>query len=66
MLERDGVPPAQRRYDRSLDIKYVGQGYTLNIPIAEAHFTLRRCQPLPSAFTPGMTHCMAFAPMLSQ
>ena len=63
MLERDGTP-AQQRYDRSLDIKYVGQGYTLNIPIAE--LTLRRCQPLPSAFTPGMTHCMAFAPMLSQ
>jgi N-methylhydantoinase A len=39
ILERDGVPPAQRRYDRSLDIKYVGQGYTLNIPIGETHFT---------------------------
>ena len=39
ILERDGVPPAQRRYDRSLDIKYVGQGYTLNIPIVETHCT---------------------------
>jgi N-methylhydantoinase A len=38
-LERDGVPPTQRRYDRSLDIKYVGQGYTLNIPVAEAAFS---------------------------
>ncbi len=34
-LETDGVPAAQRRYERSLDIKYVGQGYTLNIPLPE-------------------------------
>lgn len=34
-LEADGVPPAQRCYERSLDIKYVGQGYTLNIPLPE-------------------------------
>jgi N-methylhydantoinase A len=32
-LAADGVPPAQRRYDRSLDMKYVGQGYTLNITL---------------------------------
>ena len=38
-LDLDGVPPAQRRYDRSLDMKYVGQGYTLNIPVTEAVFT---------------------------
>ncbi|MDH3600892.1 MAG: hydantoinase/oxoprolinase family protein [Candidatus Tectomicrobia bacterium] len=34
-LETDGVPPTSRRYDRSLDVKYVGQGYTLNIPLPE-------------------------------
>jgi N-methylhydantoinase A len=34
-LESDGIPPSQRRYARSLDIKYVGQGYTLNIPVSE-------------------------------
>jgi N-methylhydantoinase A len=38
-LDRDGVPLAQQRYDRSLDMKYVGQGYTLNIPVTEAVFT---------------------------
>ena len=38
-LDLDGVPAMQRRYDRSLDMKYVGQGYTLNIAVAEAHFT---------------------------
>jgi N-methylhydantoinase A len=38
-LESDGVPPAQRRYDRSLDMKYVGQGYTLNIPVPESVFS---------------------------
>ncbi len=34
-LDADGVAPPQRRYERSLDIKYVGQGYTLNIPLAD-------------------------------
>jgi N-methylhydantoinase A len=38
-LETDGIPVAQRRYDRSLDIKYVGQGYTLNIPLPEERFS---------------------------
>jgi len=32
-LAADGVPEAQRRFDRSLDMKYVGQGYTLNIAV---------------------------------
>ncbi|ETW93680.1 MAG: hypothetical protein ETSY1_38165 [Candidatus Entotheonella factor] len=34
-LEADGVPQLQRRHERSLDIKYVGQGYTLNIPLTD-------------------------------
>ncbi|MEE9145839.1 MAG: hydantoinase/oxoprolinase family protein, partial [Candidatus Tectomicrobia bacterium] len=34
-LAADGIPPSQQRYDRSLDIKYVGQGYTLNIALPE-------------------------------
>jgi N-methylhydantoinase A len=38
-LAADGVAPAQQRYDRSLDMKYVGQGYTLNIPVPETHFS---------------------------
>jgi N-methylhydantoinase A len=33
-LEADGVPPERRVYDRSLDLKYLGQGYTLSIPLS--------------------------------
>jgi N-methylhydantoinase A len=49
-LHRDGVPPAQRRYDRSLDMKYVGQGYTLNIPVTEAVFTPEALSALAERF----------------
>jgi N-methylhydantoinase A len=38
-LEADGVPPAQRHYGRSLDLKYVGQGYTLGIPLPEGRIS---------------------------
>lgn len=34
VLEADGIPAAQRQYAHSLDIKYVGQGYTLSIPVS--------------------------------
>ena len=34
-LEANAVPPAQRRFDQSLDIKYVGQGYTLEIALSD-------------------------------
>ena len=33
ILQADAVPSSQQRYDRSLDMKYVGQGYTLHIPL---------------------------------
>jgi N-methylhydantoinase A len=38
-LEADGIAPHRRRYSRSLDLKYVGQGYTLSIPVPESHFS---------------------------
>ncbi len=38
-LEADRIAPDQRQYARSLDIKYVGQGYALNIPVAETAYT---------------------------
>ena len=34
-LEANAVPSVRRRYDRRLDIKYVGQGYTLEIPVPD-------------------------------
>ena len=33
-LEADDVPLSQRRYEYSVDVKYVGQGYALNIPLS--------------------------------
>lgn len=49
-LELDGVPPAQRRYDCSLDMKYVGQGYTLNITVAEEHFSAETLHAIAERF----------------
>ncbi len=40
-LEANAVPPPRRRYDRALDIKYVGQGYTLEIAVPEGAITNR-------------------------
>jgi N-methylhydantoinase A len=33
-LDRDGVAPADIRVERSLDCRYIGQGYELNLPLA--------------------------------
>ena len=38
-LERDQVPPAHRRVQRSLDLRYLGQVKTLNLPIPSTPFT---------------------------
>ena len=38
-LNANDVPGERRRYDRSLDIKYVGQGYTLEIAVGDAGIT---------------------------
>lgn len=35
LLEADGVAPDQRRRDRALDLRYVGQEWTLSLPIEE-------------------------------
>jgi N-methylhydantoinase A len=34
MLERAGIEPGRRRFDRSVDARYAGQSYELNVPIA--------------------------------
>lgn len=34
MLDDDGVPISERRLDRLLDIRYVGQEYALTVPVA--------------------------------
>jgi N-methylhydantoinase A len=49
-LAADSVPPAQRRYDRSLDLKYVGQGYTLNIAVLETQYTEATLQSIAEQF----------------
>ena len=38
-LAANGVPPARRRHARALDIKYVGQGYTLEITVPDGDIT---------------------------
>ena len=34
MLERAGIDAARRRFDRSVDARYAGQSYELNVPVA--------------------------------
>src|SRR5262249_43167140 len=34
MLERAGIEAGRRRFDRSVDARYAGQSYELNVPIA--------------------------------
>lgn len=34
MLERAGIDPARRRFERSVDARYAGQSYELNVPVA--------------------------------
>jgi N-methylhydantoinase A len=31
LLERDGIPPAQRRFERHVDMRYTGQEYTITV-----------------------------------
>jgi N-methylhydantoinase A len=38
MLERAGVPPAQRRFERSVDARYARQSYELVVPVAPRRF----------------------------
>src|SRR5690242_13973139 len=35
LLEREDVAPADRYFQRSADMRYVGQEYTVNVPVAE-------------------------------
>jgi N-methylhydantoinase A len=49
-LAADGIAPEQQRYDRSLDLKYAGQGYTLNIPLRDAPITAATLQELAEHF----------------
>jgi N-methylhydantoinase A len=35
MLERAGIDASRRRFDRSVDARYAGQSYELNVPIAD-------------------------------
>lgn len=36
LLAADGVPTEQRRFERALDLRYVGQEWTLTLPIGES------------------------------
>ncbi len=38
MLERAGVPPAQRRFERSVDARYARQSYELVVPVPQRRF----------------------------
>jgi N-methylhydantoinase A len=41
LLEREGIAAADRHVHRSADMRYVGQEYTVNVPVAET-FTLEQ------------------------
>ncbi len=43
-LIKDGLPETRIRFSRSLDLRYVGQGYELRIPIPDGSFNDESCQ----------------------
>jgi N-methylhydantoinase A len=43
-LIKDGLPETRIRFSRSLDLRYVGQGYELRIPIAAGSFDDDTCE----------------------
>jgi N-methylhydantoinase A/oxoprolinase/acetone carboxylase beta subunit len=43
-LLKDGLPETRIRFSRSLDLRYVGQGYELRIPIPEGIFDEQTCE----------------------
>ena len=43
-LLKDGLPETRIRFSRSLDWRYVGQGYELRIPIADGNFDDDSCE----------------------
>jgi N-methylhydantoinase A len=43
-LMKDGLPETRIRFSRSLDLRYVGQGYELRIPIADGSFDEAACE----------------------
>jgi N-methylhydantoinase A len=49
-LEANGIAEDARHYQRSLDIKYVGQGYTLSISCDEMHFSTSSLNVLAEQF----------------
>jgi N-methylhydantoinase A len=49
-LDIDAVPPQHRQYERSLDLKYVGQGYTLNIPVPADRYETETVQAIAERF----------------
>ena len=49
-LEANAIPPSRRRHDRALDIKYVGQGYTLEIAVPEGPITDEKLEDIGAGF----------------
>ena len=43
-LIKDGLPETRIRFSRSLDLRYVGQGYELRIPIPDGDFDEESCE----------------------
>ena len=50
MLERAGVPPERRRFERALDARYVRQSYELSVPVEAPPFTDASVQQIATMF----------------
>jgi N-methylhydantoinase A len=50
LLEREGIAESAMRFDRMLDLRYVGQSYHLTIPLASAPITRATLQEARSRF----------------
>ena len=60
-LDREGVPPARRRIERWLDLRYVGQNFELLVPVPEETWTTGDCAALRRRFLEAHEQVYGFA-----
>ncbi len=60
-LDREGVPPARRRIERWLDLRYVGQNFELLVPVPDETWTTGDCAALRRRFLEAHEQVYGFA-----
>ncbi|MEO8159113.1 MAG: hydantoinase/oxoprolinase family protein [Betaproteobacteria bacterium] len=61
-FSREGVPPTQRRVDRSLDLRFAGQSHELTVPIASKNLQEVDLSAIVTAFQGEHMRVFGYAP----